>query len=309
MSWAIWVIASLCSGYLLMKSGGGRRELRTLVWGVPVLAVWLGYLSVRQAAPGFAMLVLILLLFLGMKNVVVVYRYRGQGRLNLGQWLCFALGWPGMDPLPFERLGEKRAFNKAYLYSGLLSLFAGCCLLYLLAWLLRYTALPAYVLCLCSFVPFVLIFHMGFFTIVAALWERAGVVTGTLMDAPWKAESLSSFWGKRWNVAFIQMTRTCLFVPMARKGRAPFALALSFAVSGIFHEVALTLPAHGGYGMPLLYFVLQFVLVHIEKRFRHRWSRPAQKLWIWAALLVPFPLLFPPPFLCKVILPLLQGLS
>lgn len=285
--------------------------MRTAIWFLPLINTIVGYLLVLSKAPGYRMLILILLLFLGMKAVSLVYRYPGKGKLGFFQWIVFALGWPGMDPLPFEQLGKHKqiSIERSYLRSGLLSLVAGLVLLYSLARLLHNQALPEYWLCLLSFIPFIMIFHIGIGNIGVSLWAVLGIAVTPLMDAPWKAEQLGTFWGKRWNIAFIQMTRITLFVPFARRQKGTWALLLSFLISGIFHEVALTLPVDGGYGLPLLYFTIQALLVLAERKFIHLWPPFARRLWTYTCLLIPFPLLLPPAFLSKMILPLLNVLT
>jgi alginate O-acetyltransferase complex protein AlgI len=195
MAWYYIAILSLLAGFVLMKMPQ-KVMLRIIVWAVPVLDIAGGYWFITDSRPWYKMMVYIFLLFLGMKMVTVVYRYSGKGRLNFLQWLAFALGWPGMDPLPFEQLGKgKRTRPTALITSGLISLTAGLVLLLLFACLLKYHVLHYYIICLLSFIPLVMIFHAGLFNIGAALWGVAGVQLSPLMDAPWKSVSVGSFWG------------------------------------------------------------------------------------------------------------------
>lgn len=306
MMWLWLILASLATGYWCTRLPG--KSIRTLIWLMPLLNVFLGYLSTADRAPSRSMLTLILLLFLGMKAVSTVYRYQGKGRLSFLQWIAFALGWPGMDPLPFEQLGKgvKVPLNRRLLYTGLSSMVLGILLLYVLALLLRHHVLPTYFLCQLSFIPFICIFHIGIGNIGTTTWAFLGVKVEPVMLAPWQSETLGSFWGKRWNVPFIQMMRITLFIPFARKNKATWALILSFLISGIFHEIALTLPVHGGYGLPFLYFSLQALLVSAEKKYTGHWRPSFKRVWVFACLLLPFPLLLPQPFLHKVILPFLN---
>lgn len=307
MMWLWIVLFALMAGYACTQTGS--RLMRTLVWLLPVINVFSGYYLSSTSQPGKRMLILILLLFLGMKAVSTVYRYPSRGKLSLWQWLAFSLCWPGMDPQPFEQLGRKQKVtaDRSLLYKGALSATSGLALLYLLAWLLDRHWLSPYIAGLLSFIPFIMIFHIGIGHIGVVLWAGLGIKVIPLMDAPWRSGQLGAFWGQRWNTAFIQMTRTTLFIPFARRRQPQAALLLSFLISGIFHEVALTLPAGGGYGRPLLYFILQAVLVLAERRYPCR-SPLQQRLYTWLCLLLPFPLLLPPAFLREVILPLLQAL-
>jgi hypothetical protein len=309
MPWYYIAILTLLLGFVLMKMSQ-KAILRTIVWVVPFLDIIGGYFLITDSRPWYSMMVYIFLLFLGMKTVTVVYRYPDKGRLNLLQWLAFALGWPGMDPIPFEQLGKgKRIKPSTLVTSGLISFATGTILLLLFACLLKYHVLHYYIICLLSFIPLVMIFHAGLFNIGAAAWGLVGVQLSPLMDAPWKSDSVGSFWGRRWNIAFIQMTKITLFVPLARKGKSMLALLLSFFISGIFHEVALSLPVGSGYGLPMLYFILQSVFVLIERKFIHELSPIARRLWTFICLLLPFPLLLHPIFIHEIMLPFLKHLG
>jgi alginate O-acetyltransferase complex protein AlgI len=154
-----------------------------------------------------------------------------------------------------------------------------------------------------------MIFHAGLFNIGAAMWGLMGVQLSPLMDAPWKSDSVGSFWGRRWNIAFIQMTRITLFTPLARKGRSRLALLFSFFISGIFHEVALSLPVGSGYGLPMLYFILQSIFVLAERKFIHKLSPSMRKTWTFMCLLLPFPLLLHAAFINGIMLPFIKLLG
>jgi hypothetical protein len=310
--WYIIALLQLVPGFLLIRiKTTAVTVLRTWIWIVPILDIVGGYFLVDDPRPWYRMLIYIFLLFLGMKMVSAVYRYPGSSKLNFIHWLAYNLGWPGMDPQPFELLSKgKTSFPKKIFIQGLLSFVSGNILLLLLAALLNYTSVPAYVICLVAFVPIVMIFHSGLFNLVAVLWNMLGVPVTPLMDVPWKSENAGSFWGKRWNVAFIQMTKITLFLPLARKGKTRLALLLSFFISGIFHEVALSLPVRAGFGLPMLYFVLQSVFVLSERRFSiNRLSPAGQKVLTWLFILLPFPLLIHPAFANGIILPFLKYLG
>ncbi len=81
-----------------------------------------------------------------------------------------------------------------------------------------------------------------------------------------------------------------------RLGRAASVVA-AFLASGVLHELAISVPAGGGYGLPTLYFALHGALVATRARGR------AMTL---LAVILPLPLLFHPPFLHAVVIPLLK---
>ena len=80
-----------------------------------------------------------------------------------------------------------------------------------------------------------------------------------------------------------------------------------FVVSGLLHEMAISLPVRAGYGGPLAYFVLHGVLVLLEPRLDREGWKPTGAWglgWTLGWLALPIPLLFHPPFLAGVLLPL-----
>jgi hypothetical protein len=97
------------------------------------------------------------------------------------------------------------------------------------------------------------------------MWRFSGVNTYFLFKEPANATSLTEFWSKRWNLAFSEMTSIAILRPLRNKTGGAITLMLAFMFSGLSHELALSVPANSGYGLPLLYFIIQGVLVLIEK--------------------------------------------
>ena len=91
------------------------------------------------------------------------------------------------------------------------------------------------------------------------------------------------------------------------------ALLAVFAVSGLLHELVISLPARGGYGLPSIYFAAQGLGLLLER------SRAGRRLglgrgWrgrLFALVVVAGPAfwLFHPPFIHKVILPMLRAIG
>ncbi|MCA9061088.1 MAG: membrane bound O-acyl transferase family-domain-containing protein [Planctomycetaceae bacterium] len=157
--------------------------------------------------------------------------------------------------------------------------------------------------------------HFGGLHLLALSWRTGGLDVLPIMNAPILATSLSEFWGKRWNLAFRDFAHPCVFQPLARKTNASVATWISFVFSGLVHELAITIPAGGGYGLPTAYFLMQAVGVSLERQLlRRRNARWKSVLgWLLTVLFVApgAVLLFPPEFVCRVVLPLIpeQGLS
>jgi alginate O-acetyltransferase complex protein AlgI len=304
-----WIIAGIAiiAGFFTGKIS--RKPLAEIIaWGSAVVWVIAGKLCVSAFSPAVQMLALVFLLFTGMKTVVVVYRYPRASRLNFRRWLCFVLIWPGMNPYAFEPGGVEKMDWKLF-GRGAMHFFSGTVLLCLLAGLLQTDLLSLYWLCLLSFPAFILIFHSGIFEMEAACLRKWGIAASPLMDAPQRSLSLGAFWGKRWNIPFIQMTRYTVFKPLLKKTNRHIAFLSSFLVSGLLHEVALSLPVNRGYGLPTLYFLIQALLILAERKLIRRIPFLWQKAWLFGCLTLPFPLLFHPAFLQEVFLPVLHKLG
>jgi len=159
----------------------------------------------------------------------------------------------------------------------------------------------------------ILVLHFGFFHLLSLAWRANGMDTPPLMRAPLLARSLSEFWGKRWNTAFHHLVAQFLFRPAHRKFGVLAATMFVFLASGLVHDLVISIPARGGYGLPTLYFLLQGAGVLFEHtRLAHRFGINAGfRGWLFMALITAGPvcLLFHPPFIHNVILPFLKCLG
>jgi len=142
-----------------------------------------------------------------------------------------------------------------------------------------------------------LMLHFGIFNLAAGAWRALGIDVDSLFRAPLYATTLSEFWGRRWNLAFSEMTAAAVYRPL---GGGALALVAAFAFSGLLHELAISVPVRAGFGLPMAYFALHGVLVVIERKLEIH-SRVWTAFWI----LAPLPILFHAPFLDGVVRPLL----
>ncbi len=152
------------------------------------------------------------------------------------------------------------------------------------------------------------IFHFGLLHLVVSFWNLSGFTLKPLMNAPWRSSSVTEFWGRRWNTAFRDLVYRHVFLPTLRHGGPNWAMLTVFIVSGLIHELAISVPARAGYGGPTLYFLIQAVAVLAERHFPGSHSagrQAARRITTWIILLLPMPLLFHQPFRDRVILPLL----
>jgi hypothetical protein len=317
----IVVIAAIFAGELLFGFGITRltsvRLARLLAW----LVVLVGGLGVERLAAGepagIRMLAIIGALLFAMKTVVTVEAQAdGMPRLRAWQWLAFAVAWPGMRPVIFAKAGSPPLTGAGRLIGfGAVRLLAGL-LFTFVAWWIWYRGRPPLsdlaacaIATLLLMVGLSLILHFGGFNLLAGLWRLAGVDARPLFRAPLAARSLAEFWGRRWNLAFAEMTALAVYRPLSGAGRRT-ALAAAFLFSGLLHEAAISVPVLAGFGLPLAYFALHGVLVLLERRLEVRGHAVAgwgwlSYVWVLCWLGLPAPILFHPPFLRGVVWPLI----
>ncbi len=154
--------------------------------------------------------------------------------------------------------------------------------------------------------------HFGLFDLLSCAWRESGIDAHPIMNKPLLSRNIVEFWGRRWNLAFRDVAHAAVFRPLAHPwGHRP-AVAGVFLFSGLLHEAAISVPAHGGYGLPTLYFLGQLiaVLMNVSPRRNrrapgHLWRRRILTIGI---VVVPSPILFHPPFLQNVIVPFIRAI-
>jgi hypothetical protein len=159
----------------------------------------------------------------------------------------------------------------------------------------------------------VLLLHFGIFDLLSILWRTLGIEAEPIMRSPLRSSSLGEFWGKRWNTGFSIPAGRFLLRPLARRYGANTATLTIFLLSGLLHELVITVPARGGYGLPTGYFILQGIGTLWQNSRRARaWrlnrSKSGRLFTILFAALPAF-WLFPPVFVHNVILPMLRAIG
>jgi alginate O-acetyltransferase complex protein AlgI len=264
---------------------------------------------VAREGPGVRMLAWSTFGLLALKVIVIVEeRARGMPPLSLPAWFGFAFGWPGMQPRLFAAprslpLPGVRALVRSGAGYGVLGA------LLVIAARLAWSTFRARALATVLLLPGLsLLLHFCVCNLLAAGWRLRGVACDELFREPWRSRSLGEFWARRWNLAFSQMTAIAVYRPLAERwGRGP-ALLAGFVVSGLLHEMAISVPVRAGFGLPLLYFVIHGLMVLVERdleRRGHRLSGWAGRAWAAVWLVAPLPLLFHWPFVSQVIWPLI----
>ncbi len=294
------LLAATLLGAFLVTRMPRPRLARGVAWSLAALVVWAAESVTSGQPPGFRMLVVILGLLYAMKAVVSVEASAQEGgRLPPMRWLAFATLWPGMRPALFARHGPPRAGAWPLVRRGLLHIAGGTALVALARgiWSTTHARVPS---TLALLPGLSLLLHFGLFDLAAGLWRLGGVDAGELFRAPLRAASLREFWGRRWNVAFSEMMALAVYRPLSGLAGRRSALAAAFLLSGLFHEAAISLPVRAGFGGPLAFFALHGLLTAVEHE-----RGPLGRGATLAAVVLPLPLLFHPPFLRGVVWPLL----
>lgn len=161
-------------------------------------------------------------------------------------------------------------------------------------------------------VGLILMLHFGTFQIIALFWQAVGVKASPIMSKPLRSTSLSEFWGRRWNLGFRQLAHELVFRPLQRRAGVDAAGMAVFVASGLIHDLVISLPAGGGYGLPTLYFTVQGCGVMFERSKVGRGLKLMNGVRGWCFtmmfLIVPLFWLFHPYFVMRVILPFMRAI-
>lgn len=278
----IWIILLMVAGLLL-----GR--LRLPMWaGVILVGGFLlgAHLTLLGADPILRMAGICVVLLAGMKGLVYV---AWGSRLSWGRYLVYALGWFGMDPGTFtkRRAGlswkDDIGWGVGLMVVGTLGAW--------LVWAMEWRQI------LVMFLPMSLGFHFGALRVLKGVLRRAGFPVRTLFPNLLKATGVGDFWSRRWNVGYSQMMQRVVGRPLGERWGREVAVLGVFLVSGLLHEVAITVPVNAGYGLPTAYFTVHGLMVLLEEKLRKRLG----KLWVLLLVALPLGFLFPPEFQTEVI--------
>lgn len=284
-----------------------RTMTATALFVLPALAWWVS----RELPAWLTMWALAGSLFVALK-LLTLTAVNGKNGSPVRVFAYVSL-WPGMDAgtFLFDRVDKEPVARPGELGIAILKLLGG---LLACAWAtLNATTEPPMLVGWVGMIGIIFVLHFGLLHVVSWVWRRAGVDAPPIMRAPIAADSLSDFWGGRWNKAFADAARRFLFRPTVRRLGAAGAGAFVFLISGLVHEVVISLPARGGWGGPTLYFLLQGAGMAVEKGAMGRRLGLGAGLrgWLWMALCTagPLPLLFHAPFVHRVIVPLFTDLN
>ena len=325
-AWPLWVISRfpgvmgiLRAGYRILAANRHcangvcliTHRSKHLDW-LPLLVLPTTAIACRNIMADWVfMWVLAFAIFFDCKWLTLRRDFAGGPRLDRLEALAYLLLWPGMDANAFIR---ERASNPPTIraWSGAIAkTLAGLALLWfvttgvfstdplLIGWL--------------GMTGVVLLLHFGLFHLLALLWQINGRNVKPLMRAPLLATSLADFWGNRWNTAFNALAHDLAFRPLVRRIGVGWAKLGVFLISGLIHDLVISLPARGGYGLPTAYFIAQGVAVLFE---RSRTGRAfglghGGRGWLFMIIVTTAPVfcLFHPIFIQNVILPMLHAVG
>lgn len=288
-----------------------RKQMLWESWILVIAGLFFIHYSFLNEMPTMRMLVIITTAFTGMKVITttMTYQHKPCG-LTFAEWFFFVFTWAGMRGEIFEKQNKKtRSGANQFILFGLKRLAVGLVLIFaahFVADLRMGPTLPYYLITTMLLMACSLILHFGLLNISTGFWRYCGVDAYALFNEPWKAKTLNEFWSKRWNIAFSEMTSIAVFRPLRARFGSSAALLTAFMFSGILHELAISVPVQEGYGLPMLYFVLQGLGVLLEKigiQKKPIWFKNTviTRIWLLFWLIIPLPLLFHKSFATKII--------
>jgi len=181
---------------------------------------------------------------------------------------AFLFAWPGVVASHFAGPRRKQSIDASRFLSAWARMATGVLSTLLLA--IYAPRLSGQALGLGGMAALLLTVHLGIADLLPWLLRWVGFDVPLLFDRPWAASSLHGFWSRRWNVAFIEMNRVFFLRRFYRHFGRRTCRFLIFGLSGILHELVLSVPALGGWGLPFGHFVLHGLLCEVEERFRIR---------------------------------------
>jgi predicted DCC family thiol-disulfide oxidoreductase YuxK len=300
-----------CLGGTCRAKGARGALSRSLKWlpalALPALAMAMG----RRLSGWEWMWVIAFALFLGAKWVTLWELLSSRTRISPLRCIAYALLWPGMDVRAFCTDRSVPTPSMREWGSATAKTLLGAALVWLA--ILCGTRAHPMVVGWIGMVGLVFGLHFGSFHLLSLGWRSLGIDAVPIMGSPVCAPSLSAFWGGHWNRAFRDLMHWHFLIPLARRLGLRGAVIVVFLVSGLLHELVISLPAHGGYGLPTLYFGAQGLGLLLERSglgkrlgLGGRWRG---RMFALAVAGGPAFWLLHPPFIHHVIVPMLQALG
>lgn len=333
-TWPLYIVGHVPGIHLLLnvgyrwvarnryRWGGGTCTVKGYTPPETLLPVWIGWLPLialpsitilyrTSLIPWVFMWALSISIWLGFKWLTW-WQVRMINAVDLKRSWAYFLLWPGMDADDFllgKPLETKPTWNTWLLAWGKTILGAA------LFWGFARLVFPHHPLIVGWIGLFGLIFllHFGTFHLIALFWQTFGIAARPIMKNPFFATSLSDFWSHRWNLAFRQLAHRLAFHPLHKRIGPDAAMFVAFLGSGLIHDLVISLPAQGGYGLPAAYFVLQGVGLAVERSTFGRSLGLGKGFMGWAFTLIiaagPAFWLFHPPFVTRIVVPFMAAMG
>lgn len=269
----------------------GLKTPRAVDWLIVLGCYLVAHLAALGEPAFLRMVLLCTVLLAGMKWMVYAeWRRSGGAVLAWPRWICFGFLWFGMDPNSWT--GERRSlrWGNDFLW-GMGCLLVGVAGVWIMAIYHVGNLVPL-------FIAMSLGFHYGALRLLTTFWRFAGFPVKPLFRNPLVMRGFNDFWGMRWNLAYSHMMARVVKRPLAPVLGDKLALFAVFVVSGLLHELAITVPVGAGYGFPTLFFLVHGVAACLEKK-----NSTVMALLCGLLLVVGLPLLFPGEFVREVIWP------
>jgi hypothetical protein len=225
--------------------------------------------------------------------------------------VAYLMAWPGMDAEIFLDSGRRAEQPRVqqWVWASLTTAL-GAMLLWVVARRIpdEQSLLRGWI----GLFGLILLLHFGSFHLIALFWQAMGIDAQPIMAKPILSKTLSEFWGKRWNLGFRQLAHEFIFRPLHRRIGVAAAGFVVFVASGMIHDLVISLPAHGGYGLPTAYFVLQGCGVMTERSGLGRrlglQNGVTGRVFAIVVTAAPAFWLFHPPFVTRVIIPFMHAI-
>ncbi len=285
-------------------------QLSQLVYLLPLASLW----AFAGLGEPITMILIASTLFFAIKTqTLLMYRAKLKtkradlAKIDFPSCLVWYSVWWGLKPSEFFSRRSLVSLNKNELLFVGAKILLGLVLITLIVPRVHASEQPLLAGWL-GMVGIVFCMHFGYSHLSAVIMQSRGRNVTPIMNNPALAKTVSEFWGKRWNLAFRDYAHITLFMPLAKKWGAAIGALAGFAFSGVIHELAISVPARGGYGWPMLYFLIQGLAVLIERRMtKSGWLDSdsfGSRIWTIAIVALPAPLLFHQAFVLRVINPI-----
>lgn len=285
--------------------------LRAIVAWAPIVMLPMVALCVPPSEPRWAVMwLLAFAIYAGVKWLTLVDALRSLPSINRGRVLGYLLAWPGLDAPAFlnPAARPKSRPGRGEWLTSIAKTALGTTLFWGVARLVpaEMDLVSGWI----GMIGIVFLLHFGIFHLLSCAWRSAGIRAEPLMNAPILASSIADFWGNRWNTAFRDLTHRFLFRPLTIWIGPRGSILAGFLLSGLIHDLVISVPAGSGYGLPTAYFMVQAVALLLERSALGRRLGLMRGLRGWlftvAVVLAPAGWLLHPPFVRNVMLPFMD---